>query len=112
MASKTGRTLVGELEMTLRISAVAVCCSCASAPRFSVSAKRFSMSGTRGASLLYALRRLARTRLAFRISELALSPAPQAMQNLACEGFSCWHWGHFMRGPPSPDGLLVAPPGV
>src|SRR4029453_7527630 len=35
MASKTGCTSVGELEITPRISAVAVCCSSASARRFS-----------------------------------------------------------------------------
>jgi hypothetical protein len=40
MASNTGRTSVGELEMTPRISAVAVCCSSASASRFSRSRTR------------------------------------------------------------------------
>jgi hypothetical protein len=41
---KTGWRSVGELAITRRISAVAVCCSSASASRFSASASRFSAS--------------------------------------------------------------------
>src|SRR5262245_27728166 len=59
MASNTGWTLVGEPEMTRRMSAVAVCCSRASLSRssasvslFSASARRFSRSRTRELSLL------------------------------------------------------------
>src|SRR5262249_7791151 len=65
IVSKTGWTSVGELEITRRISAVAVCCSrdsassrlrvwscsCASASRFSASASRSSRSRTPDESL-------------------------------------------------------------
>src|SRR5262249_6095165 len=56
IVSKTGCTSVGELLMTRRISAVAFCCSCASALSLSASAKRFSRSGTLALSSLGDLR--------------------------------------------------------
>jgi hypothetical protein len=42
MASKTGRTSVGELDITRRISLVAVCCS--SASFVSLNSRTFSMA--------------------------------------------------------------------
>src|SRR6266446_7951555 len=47
ITSRTGCTSVGDPAMTRRISAVAVCCSRASASRFCASARRFSASARR-----------------------------------------------------------------
>ena len=46
IVSNTGCTSVGELLITLRISAVAVCCSTNTCSRWSASARRFSRSRT------------------------------------------------------------------
>jgi hypothetical protein len=61
----------GELEMTRRISAVAVCCSSASASRFRDSARRFSRSRVLASSLLGRLRAGGRTLLTFAFLGLA-----------------------------------------
>src|SRR5215472_4401008 len=78
-ASSTGSRSFGELEIRLRISLVAVCCSCAS-----VSARCSSACGAPDGPL----------------SLVLPSGTPHARQNLACEGLSCWHRGHFMPEPP------------
>src|SRR5262249_36057251 len=80
IASSTGRRSGGDLEMTRRISAVAVCCSCAS-----VSARCSSACGAPDGPL----------------SLVLPSGTPHARQNLACEGLSCLHPGHVMPEPPS-----------
>src|SRR5215469_17062724 len=51
IVSNTGWVSAGELEITRRISEVAVCCSRASASRFSASANRSSRSRTLEVSL-------------------------------------------------------------
>src|SRR5215470_19703366 len=79
-ASSTGSRSFGELEIRLRISLVAVCCSCAS-----VSARCSSACGTPDGPL----------------SLVLPSGTPHARQNLACEGLSCLHPGHVMPEPPS-----------
>src|SRR5215472_5682960 len=66
--------------MTRRISAVALCCS---AP--SVSARCSSVYGAPDGPL----------------SLVLPSGTPHSRQNLAREGLSCWHRGHFMPEPPS-----------
>ena len=71
-AANTGWTSVGELEMTRRISAVAVCCSSASLRALVISAYD-GAGGPLG---------------------LAVRGVPHAPQNVACGRFSCWHRGH------------------
>ena len=70
-AANTGWTSVGELEMTRRISAVAVCCSSASLRALVISAYD-GAGGPLG---------------------LAVRGVPHAPQNFACGRFSCWHRG-------------------
>src|SRR4030095_16073916 len=81
MASNTGWMSVGDRLMTLRISAVAVCCSCASA-------RRLSRSRTLAPSFLGALR----------LTESLASL-------LACAGFALGRLGPSLplkvRGPPA-----------
>src|SRR5262249_8603499 len=82
IASKTGWASVGELEITRRISAVAVCCS-----TDSVSA--LLMRSTSVFSSAYD-------------AVVGLTPfkgLAQSSQNLAVGRFSCWHRGHFMPRP-------------
>jgi hypothetical protein len=89
---KPGARSFGEREITCRISLVAVCCSSASTssrsrarscPSASVRARCWSLCEAAGEPL-----------------GLVLSNGvPHSRQNLACEGFSCWHRGHCM--PPS-----------
>jgi hypothetical protein len=71
-AANTGWTSLGELEMTRRISAVAVCCSNASLRALVISASD-GAGGPLG---------------------LAVRGVPHASQNVACGRFSCWHRGH------------------
>src|SRR4030095_10908043 len=84
IASKMGCTCVGEDEMTWRISAVAVCCS-------SASARDRSMSAYEGTGL----------------SALGSRGTPHAPQN-CWVGLSCWHLKHLMRTPlePAPAQIL------
>src|SRR5215470_5423100 len=79
-ASNTGWMLAGELLMTRKISAVAVCCS------------RASLSE--------------RCKAAYDGAGWALPPsrrrgALHSSQNFAAARFSCWHRGHVMPEPPS-----------
>src|SRR2546425_8961397 len=81
--SSTGWMSVGELEMTRRISAVAVCCS-----RDSVSARLRVSTSVFGCSF-ESVRGLA-----------PLRGLAQSSQNLAVGRFSCWHRGHFIAYSP------------
>ena len=72
MASNTGWTSVGELQMTRRISPVAVCCSSASLRALVISAYD-GAGGPLG---------------------VAVRGVPHSPQNFACGRFSCWHRGH------------------
>src|SRR5215470_74915 len=83
IASKTGCTSVGELEITRKISAVAVCCS--------------------SASLSECLRISTSTCSAVADPAPGVAPrsdAPHSPQNFIIRRFSCWHRGHFMPKPP------------
>src|SRR6202022_2372220 len=77
----TGRTSVGELLITRRISLVAVCCS-----RASLRARlRPSTSSFRSESA----------------GRARLRGVAQFKQKFASRGFSCWHRGHCILRPPS-----------
>src|SRR5215471_15635885 len=104
IVSKTGRMSLGDDEMTLRISAVAACCSAASASwRLrsctcpNAAAARFSCARPLAPSLLGALL------LTGSFLDFVRTPslAPQATHRRALEGFACWHRGHFMPKPPN-----------
>src|SRR5215470_399194 len=91
MAWKTGCTSVGELLITRRISAVAVCCSRAS-PNERLNPSISSLS--RSISLLTSAYDLW-------IEAAASTGVPHSRQNLAWGGLSCLHPGHVMPEPPS-----------
>src|SRR5215468_8423219 len=84
IASNTGWTSVGELEITRRISLVAVCCSSASpSDRLRLSTSVFGCA-----------------------CEPVVRSGPlkgfaQCSQNLAVGRFSCWHRGHCISKPPN-----------
>src|SRR5262245_27511652 len=84
IASNTGWTSVGELEITRRISLVAVCCSRASPNdrlRLSISVFRCACEPV--------------------VRSGPLKGSAQFSQNLAVGRFSCWHRGHFISEPPN-----------
>src|SRR5258705_12844549 len=83
MVSNPGGTWVGELEITRRISPVAICCS-----RASVRARSSSAYEARGEPLVGG----------------RLRGVPHSRQNLWLVGFSCWHRGHCIARPPSEPG--------
>jgi hypothetical protein len=91
IASNTGWTSVGELEMTRRISLVAVCRandSVSACPRLSTSAFRSSVWE--------------------RVTALAVFRGPaHSSQNLAVARFSCWHRGHVIAYSHAPGAAQV-----
>src|SRR5215831_11987636 len=90
--SSTGWMSAGELLIARRMSAVAVCCSCAS------TSSRLLVWSCSSASLR------AFCRSAYDAGEPLPGPcltgAPQPRQNWACDGLSCWHRGHFIAHSP------------
>src|SRR5215467_2625452 len=74
-----GSSDVGEREITRRISLVAVCCS-----RASMSSRWRSAYDDAGEGFPSGRRK----------------GVLQFRQKWACDGFSCWHRGHFMPKPP------------
>src|SRR5262245_46601920 len=86
MASNVGCRSVGELEITRRILAVALCCSCASASSRSRALRAFVISAYDGAGELLGL--------------AAVSGMPHFSQKFAWGRFSCWQAGHSMPTPP------------
>src|SRR5215469_7914610 len=91
IVSKTGCAFVGELLMTPRISAVAVCCSRASLRERCTSA----YDGAGWTSPWWRWRGV-----------------PHSPQNFIVGRFSCWHRGHVMPEPPSGRGVGRSEPWV
>jgi hypothetical protein len=86
-ASNTGWRFVGDVLMTRRISAVAVCCS-----RDSLRARaRCSTSRSRSAC----------DAPGDTLALVRWRSLPHSSQNLACGRFSCWHRGHASRRLPA-----------